>query len=56
MPSTLKTVTPFLKFAHLRILLIMKTTKKSFDAVKLMRELREQVNKEIANMTVIMLP
>ncbi len=40
-----------MKFVHLRILLIMKTPKKTFDAVKLMRELREQVNKEIANMT-----
>ena len=43
--------TPSLKSVHLRTLLIMKTPKKTFDAVKLMRELREKVNEEIANMT-----
>ncbi|MCX6257178.1 MAG: hypothetical protein NTW49_04670 [Bacteroidia bacterium] len=29
----------------------MKNKNKNFDAVKLMRELREKINKEIANMT-----
>jgi citrate lyase synthetase len=29
----------------------MKNKEKKFDAVKLMRELREKVNKEIANLT-----
>ena len=29
----------------------MKTKNKDFDAVKLMRALREKINKEIANMT-----
>jgi hypothetical protein len=40
-----------LKFDHLKILLIMKNEEKKFDAVKLMRTLREKINKEIANMT-----
>ena len=40
-----------LKFDHLKILLIMKNKEKKFDAVKLMRTLREKINKEIANMT-----
>ncbi|GAI99246.1 unnamed protein product [marine sediment metagenome] len=29
----------------------MKTKNKKFDAVKLMRELREKINKEIANLS-----
>jgi hypothetical protein len=42
-----------LKFVHPEMLLIMKNKSKNkeFDAVKLMRKLREKINKEIAGMT-----
>ena len=40
-----------LKFVHQKILLIMKNKEKEFDAVKLMRTLREKINIEIANMS-----
>jgi len=50
-PLILKMVTSFLKYVHPKILLTMKNKEKKFDAVKLMREIREKVNKEIANLT-----
>ena len=51
MPLILKMGTRFLKYGRLRNLLVMKNKGKKFDAVKLMRELRDQVDKEIENMT-----
>jgi len=46
-------VTQLLKFVHPKKLLTMKnkTQNKKFDAVKMMRDLREKINKEIAGMT-----
>jgi hypothetical protein len=42
-----------LKFVHPEMLLTMKNKSKikEFDAVKLMRKLRDKINKEIAGMT-----
>ncbi len=42
---------PDWKSGHLKTSLIMKNKKEKFDAVKLMRNLREMVNKEISNLT-----
>ena len=44
-------VIKLLKFVHPKTLLIMKNKNKTFDAVKLMRALREKINNEIADMT-----
>lgn len=40
-----------LRFVHQKTLLIMNNKNKPFDAVKMMRALREKINNEIANMT-----
>jgi len=42
---------PDWKSGHLKTSLIMKNKKEKFDAVKLMRNLREMVNKEISSLT-----